>query len=93
MISVLIADDSMIFRRLMREALMRIDGCEIVGEASNGRLALEKITGLQPDLVTLDLEMPVLGGMDVLTQFKDGAPDACCGRDQCPYPARQRNHD
>ncbi|KPP98582.1 MAG: chemotaxis signal relay system protein-glutamate methylesterase CheB [Bacteroidetes bacterium HLUCCA01] len=70
MISVLIADDSMIFRRLMREALMRIDGCEIVGEASNGRLALEKITGLQPDLVTLDLEMPVLGGMDVLTQLK-----------------------
>lgn len=54
----------------MREALACIEGCEIIAECSNGKMALEKIQELKPDVVTLDMEMPVMGGLDVLKASK-----------------------
>jgi DNA-binding LytR/AlgR family response regulator len=65
-IGTLIVDDEPIARRLLREELDLIAGISIVGEAENGREALEKIGKLQPDLVFLDLEMPVMSGFEVV---------------------------
>jgi two-component system chemotaxis response regulator CheB len=63
---VLVVDDTVVFRRLISEALAGLPGVEIVGSASNGRLAIERMTALQPDLVTLDIEMPEMNGIEVL---------------------------
>ena len=62
----LIVDDEPIARRVLREELELFPEVEIVAEAENGREALQKITDLQPDLVFLDLQMPVMGGFEVV---------------------------
>lgn len=68
----LIVDDEPIARGILREELELIDGVEIVGEASNGRQALEQIHALEPDLVLLDLQMPVMGGFELVRELKGG---------------------
>ena len=65
-IQTLIVDDEPIARRLLRDELERIPEIVILGEASNGREALQKIGKLKPDLVFLDLQMPVLSGFEVV---------------------------
>src|ERR1700741_4864171 len=65
-IQTLIVDDEPVARRLLREGLERIPEIAILGEASNGREALQKIGKLKPDLVFLDLQMPVLSGFEVV---------------------------
>jgi len=69
-VRVLVVDDTAIYRKVVTEALREIDGVEVVGTAINGQLALEKIAELQPDLVTLDLEMPLLSGVEVLQELR-----------------------
>jgi DNA-binding LytR/AlgR family response regulator len=68
----LIVDDEPVARDILREELELIDDVEIVGEAANGRQALDLIASLQPNLVLLDLQMPVMGGFDVVRQLKGG---------------------
>lgn len=68
---VLVVDDAVIFRRTISDSLASIPGVEVVGAAANGKIALEKIELLRPDLVTLDLEMPVLDGMEVLRRLHE----------------------
>jgi two-component system chemotaxis response regulator CheB len=63
---VLIVDDTVLFRRIISDALSGAPGIEVVGTASNGRLAMARIAALQPDLVTLDIEMPEMNGIEVL---------------------------
>jgi two-component system chemotaxis response regulator CheB len=63
---VLVVDDTVVFRRIVSEALAGIPGVEVVGTASNGRLAMSRLAALQPDLVTLDIEMPEMNGIEVL---------------------------
>jgi two-component system chemotaxis response regulator CheB len=63
---VLVVDDTVIFRRIVSDALAGLPGVEVVGTASNGRLALGRMVSLQPDLVTLDVEMPEMNGIEVL---------------------------
>src|ERR1700752_2463497 len=65
-IQTLIVDDEPVARRLLREELERIPEIVILGEASNGREALQKIGKLKPDLVFLDLQMPVMSGFEVV---------------------------
>ncbi len=67
---VLVVDDTVVFRRVISEALAGIPGVEVVGTASNGRLALSRVESLRPDLVTLDIEMPEMSGIDVLREMK-----------------------
>lgn len=67
---VLVVDDTVVFRRVISEALAGIAGVEVAGTASNGRTALSRIESLQPDLVTLDIEMPEMNGIDVLRAMK-----------------------
>jgi two-component system chemotaxis response regulator CheB len=63
---VLVVDDTVVFRRIISDALAGEPGVEVVGTASNGRLAMARIAALQPDLVTLDIEMPEMNGIEVL---------------------------
>jgi DNA-binding LytR/AlgR family response regulator len=68
----LIVDDEPVARNILREELELINDVEIVGEAANGKQALEQILALQPNLVLLDLQMPVMGGFEVVRQLKGG---------------------
>ncbi len=63
---VLVVDDTVVFRRIVSDVLAGIPGVEVVGTAANGKLALSRMAALQPDLVTLDIEMPEMNGIEVL---------------------------
>jgi two-component system, LytTR family, response regulator len=65
-ISALIVDDEPVARRVLREALELFPGVQVAGEASEGKEALQKIAKLQPDMVFLDLQMPVMSGFEVV---------------------------
>lgn len=67
---VLVVDDSTIFRKVVRDALDEAQGIEVVGVACDGQAALDKIAQLKPDLLTLDIEMPVLNGLQVLERLQ-----------------------
>ena len=69
----LIVDDELIARRILREELDLIDDVEVVGEAENGATALAKISEQRPDLVLLDLQMPEMGGLEVVRNLRRGA--------------------
>jgi DNA-binding LytR/AlgR family response regulator len=62
----LIVDDEPIARHVLREGLELLPGVEVVGEAGDGRSALEQIEKLRPELVFLDLQMPVMSGFEVV---------------------------
>ncbi len=68
----LIVDDEPIARKVLREELELIQDVEVIGEACDGAAALEKIGHQQPDLVLLDLQMPAMGGLDVVRELKHG---------------------
>ncbi len=70
-VRVLIVDDSAVVRRLVEQLLGEVMGVEVVGTAPNGQIALQKIDRLKPDAVTLDIEMPVMDGMDTLRALRD----------------------
>jgi len=72
---VLIVDDSMLMRRMIAEALSA-DGWEIAGEAGNGEEAVEQYRDLLPDVVTLDIVMPVTDGIYALEHILHEFPDA-----------------
>ncbi len=66
MIRVLIIDDSLFMRTIIRDMLEKDPGIEVVGTAIDGADALEKIEELSPDVITLDIEMPKMNGLEVL---------------------------
>jgi DNA-binding LytR/AlgR family response regulator len=68
----LIVDDEPIARRVLREELETFPEVAVVGEAENGKQALRQIAELQPDLVFLDLHMPVMGGFEVVQKLGGG---------------------
>lgn len=67
---VLVVDDSTLFRKVVRDVLAKHPQVEVVGSAVDGRQALEKIAELRPDLVTLDMQMPQLDGIEVLRALR-----------------------
>jgi two-component system chemotaxis response regulator CheB len=73
-IKILIVDDSVVSRRLLSDLLGEQTGFEVVGTAVNGKLALIKIPILKPDLVVLDVEMPVMDGIETLREIKRTTP-------------------
>jgi two-component system, chemotaxis family, protein-glutamate methylesterase/glutaminase len=68
-VKVLIADDSVVYRSQIRAALTSLSWIEIVGVASNGRLALDRLRQSAVDLLILDLEMPEVDGIQVLKEI------------------------
>jgi two-component system chemotaxis response regulator CheB len=69
-ITVLVVDDSVVMRRLVSDILTSDPGIEVVGTAANGKVALAKIPELNPDVITLDVEMPVMDGLQTLTALR-----------------------
>ncbi|WP_433210130.1 protein-glutamate methylesterase/protein-glutamine glutaminase [Dactylosporangium sp. CS-047395] len=70
MISVLVVDDSVVVRRLITDALGDDPEIRVVGTAPNGKVALTKIEQLRPDLVTLDIEMPIMDGLQTMRAIR-----------------------
>jgi two-component system, chemotaxis family, protein-glutamate methylesterase/glutaminase len=73
-IRVLVVDDSALMRKLIPTILARDAAIEVVGTAMDGAFALKKIEELRPDVVTLDLEMPRMDGMETLRLIMKSAP-------------------
>lgn len=69
MAKIMIVDDSYFSRKNLKEILTQ-HGHEIVGEAEDGQSALLKFTELKPDLVTLDITMPKMNGIDTLREIR-----------------------
>jgi two-component system chemotaxis response regulator CheB len=69
-IRILVVDDSVVIRKLLSETLSGDRALEVIATASDGRIALAKIAQLKPDLVTLDIEMPVMNGLETLTALR-----------------------
>lgn len=62
--------------RVMISDILRSGGYEVVGEAENGRVALERYRQLKPDLVTMDVVMPEVSGIDAVRAIRQEYPDA-----------------
>jgi len=75
MARVLIADDSQFMRNILKNIIQKA-GHEIVGEASNGREAVELFRTLNPDLVMLDIVMPEMDGLEALKKIMEINPSA-----------------
>ncbi|MDG2764772.1 response regulator, partial [Vibrio parahaemolyticus] len=70
-IKLLIVDDSAFMRKIISDMLRDINEITIVGTARNGKDALELIPQLRPDVVSLDVEMPILNGLKTLEIIKE----------------------
>ncbi|TAE47905.1 MAG: DNA-binding response regulator [Cytophagia bacterium] len=68
---IIIIDDEYASRKLIREYLQEYKDCIIIAEASNGQEAIELIKALSPDLIFLDVQMPVFNGFEVLMQLDE----------------------
>jgi two-component system, chemotaxis family, protein-glutamate methylesterase/glutaminase len=73
-ISVLVVDDSAVIRRLVTDVLSVDPEIRVIGTAPNGKIALEKVKQLNPDIITLDVEMPVLDGVSTVRELRRTHP-------------------
>ncbi len=71
---VLVVDDSVVFRRLVSEELARDPELEVAGTAPNGKIALAKLSQVNPDLVILDIAMPEMDGLQTLKELRKTYP-------------------
>ena len=72
--SILIADDSEVIRRTLRNLLGGYKDLKVCGEAENGQDAIEKAHHLKPDLVLMDFSMPIMNGLDAASHLKKQSP-------------------
>jgi DNA-binding NarL/FixJ family response regulator len=86
---LVLADDHNMLRRTLVSFLSERDDMMVVGEAADGEMALQQTLALQPDVVLLDLNMPIKSGLDVLPEIRHGVPSAkvlvLTGRDEDWY--------
>ncbi|HEU0264573.1 MAG TPA: chemotaxis response regulator protein-glutamate methylesterase, partial [Geobacterales bacterium] len=75
-VRVLVVDDSPFMRRALRKMLERSPYIRVVGEAANGALAIEQVEALRPDVVTMDVKMPVMDGLTALQRIMCKCPTA-----------------
>ena len=73
-VRVLVVDDSAFFRRRVTEILEQNSRLEVIGSANDGREAVEKAKSLRPDVITMDIEMPVMNGIDAVKEIMRSAP-------------------
>ncbi len=72
--TVLLVDDTVEIRYLLRILLANVRLCRVVAEAKDGQEAIELAERLQPDVIILDVEMPVLTGLEALPRIKEVSP-------------------
>lgn len=75
MANILIVDDSRTSRKILK-GILENEGYEVVGEATNGLEGYDKYVELKPDVVTMDITMPVLDGIEALKKIINDYPDA-----------------
>ena len=73
-VRVLVVDDSALVRKVLTEVLSSTPDIEVIGTAPNGRIAVEKLPQLNPDLITLDIEMPEWDGLRTLKAIRETYP-------------------
>ena len=73
-IRVLVVDDAVVIRRMLTDILSSDPVLEVAGTAPNGRIALARIPQLNPDLITLDIEMPEMDGLETLREIRKTYP-------------------
>ena len=66
---ILVIDDSAFMRRVISDIINNDERCQVIGTAANGKEGLEKIRLLRPDVVTLDIEMPIMNGLQMLKEL------------------------
>ena len=72
---VLVVDDTIVYRKAISDIIEEIPGVELVGVAHNGKIALAKIATLKPDILTLDIEMPQMNGIELLEEIQKNKLD------------------
>lgn len=72
---VLVVDDTIMYRKVVGDILAAIPGVDVVGTANNGKIALSRMATLKPDLITLDVEMPIMNGLETLEVMQKEYPD------------------
>jgi two-component system chemotaxis response regulator CheB len=72
---VLVVDDTVVYRKVVSDVIDELPDAEVVGVAHDGKIAMSKIGFLKPDLLTLDIEMPEMNGLEVLDRIRTDAPD------------------
>lgn len=75
MARVLVVDDAAFMRMMLKDILTKA-GHEVIGEAANGVEAVEKYKELKPDVVTMDITMPEMNGIDAIKEIKKFDPNA-----------------
>lgn len=75
MSTIMIVDDSIIIRKALKKILINL-GHEIIAEASNGREAIDQYANYQPDIVTMDISMPVMDGINAVKEIVEDYNDA-----------------
>ncbi|WP_042222392.1 response regulator [Oceanobacillus manasiensis] len=75
MARILVTDDAAFMRMQLKDIVTKL-GHEVVGEAENGQVSVEMYQELKPDLVTMDITMPEMNGVDALKEIKKVDPDA-----------------
>lgn len=75
MANILIVDDSRTSRKILK-GILEGEGYDVVGEATNGQEGYDRYVELKPDVVTMDITMPVLDGIEALKKIKSEYPDA-----------------
>ena len=88
-IKVLVVDDSVVIRRLLTAVLDAEVDIEVVGYSTNGRLALSKIEQLDPDVISLDVMMPEMDGIEATAEMR--RIEAESGSGKCPIVALTAN--
>lgn len=74
-IRVLIVDDAVVVRKMLSETMNDDPDIEVVGTASNGSICLQKIPQVNPDIISLDIEMPEMNGLEALEKIREKWPD------------------
>ena len=74
---ILVVDDAAFMRVTIKNMLLK-NGYEVVGEAENGKVAVEKYIALKPDIVTMDITMPVMNGLSALKTIVELDSGANC---------------
>ena len=72
---MLVVDDTVVYRKIVSDVLDELPDVEVVGVAPHGKIAISRISLLKPDLITLDIEMPEMNGLEVLRHMKKESPN------------------